>query len=167
MSVETTSTGAITPLATTRSETASAAPHPRFPGRSVDGRLAVGHQETVTHGGRRRQPVIEPEQTELFVAYSTDLGGDLTTPQRALLRRFVETDAIVASAVGYLRKSREALTSKRVLAAVDVFLSASAQQVKLAQVLGLRRQQKHLDPMDALRRAVEAANEPNNTKGDD
>ena len=33
--------------------------HPRFPGHRPNGRCALANTEAVTHGGRRRQPIVK------------------------------------------------------------------------------------------------------------
>jgi hypothetical protein len=134
--------------------------HPHHAGHQRNGRFSLRNTEAVTHGGGRRQPIVNADQTELYAAWARDLGGsdELTAAERVLLQRGVEADAIAAGAIRYLHRSHQSLTNPRTLAAIDVWSSATGQLRSIALALGLRRRQKYVDPMEAVRRAVEEAN---------
>lgn len=111
------------------------------------------------HGGRRERPLANPEESELYQAWEADLGGDLTAGQRTLLRRAVEADAVCQSALDYVLNTRESLVSSRVQKALGVLATHSGTVFKAAGLLGIKRVQKPVDPLAAVHKAVEEANQ--------
>jgi hypothetical protein len=90
--------------------------------------------------------LVDPERSELFRAWAEDLGGaeELTTGERAVLRRVAEADAVCQTAYSYLEHSRESPTSRRVEKALQT-LAAHAQTVfRGAAMLGLARRARRV-----------------------
>ena len=147
----------VTPSADSRSPHGSDALHPRYPNHRVDGTTAPHNALAVTHGGRRRRPVLA-EQTSLYASWAADLGGvdELATGQRELLRRAVDNVGIADSAVAYLRSSKGSLTSARTLAAISVLHSATDRVIRIATALGLERRAKPVETLESYLDAREA-----------
>ena len=100
---------------------------------------ALGNAIAVRHGGRRASRWRTREDSELFIAWATDLGGisKLTAGQRAVLRRVAEADAVCATAFDYLRRTRQTLTNDRVGKALAVLAAHAATVYRGAGLLGL------------------------------
>lgn len=126
----------------------------------ANGQWAPRNRGAVTHGGRRQQPIVDPAATALYGVWANDLGGaeELTAGERVLLQRAVEADAIAGAALGYLKRSHQSLVNPRVQSALTVWGQATSQLLAISRTLGLQRRAKQVDPLDAVRRAVDQAN---------
>lgn len=119
-------------------------PHPVDPNRWADGTVRAGNGLAVRHGGRKRQPLADPESSELYRGWASDLGDEPSTGERAILRRAAEADAVCASAFHYLRNTRESWTSRRVQVALQTLAVHASTVFKAAAVLGVKRRAKPL-----------------------
>jgi len=130
-------------------------PDARRPG----GQFAPGNQIRRTHGKRVRRPLASLEKSDLFRDWSRDLGDDITAAERAVLIRAAQWDTVADTAFHYLQTTRETLTSKRVQSAVLTLSTATGHILRAAQLLGLRRRARNVDPLQAVRDAVARANQ--------
>jgi len=111
------------------------------------GRVLPGNALALRHGGRAELALVDPERSELFKAWAADLGGEseLTTGDRAVLRRVAEADAVCRTAYSYLENSRESLASRRVEKALAVLASHAQVVFRGAAMLGLERRARSVD----------------------
>jgi hypothetical protein len=84
--------------------------------------------------------------------------GEVGVVKGSLADSFVELDA-VRNYLGSRLAAEGPLTGKgRTRALLTAYLAVVDRQVRLAQVLGIERRAKPVDPLEAVRRAVEEAN---------
>jgi hypothetical protein len=132
--------------------------------RRANGQFAPGHTISLKHGARssrtisrlfaeRAAPLREREQQ-----ITADLGGDVSAVTQELIGRFVQTSAVADSLSAHLVHHGVVTSAGRIRPAVNTFLAAVDRLQRLGQTLGLDRRQKRLDPLEAVRQAVERAN---------
>jgi hypothetical protein len=118
--------------------------NPAGASRCQCGAAVVGNTLSVTHGRRRRKTLPQPQETELYQRYLSDLGGAdrVTTGQLVILARLVEADMQAAGALAYmtqLQASGESFTSKRMNDARAAWAVATDRVLRGAALLGLER----------------------------
>lgn len=139
------------------------APNPQ---RQANGRWALGHTAgNLKHGGfsRRAQAALYAEKAaplrEREAQIVTDLGGDVSAVTAELIGRFVQTSAVADSLSTHLVRHGVVTSAGRIRPAVNTFLAAVDRLQRLGQTLGLERRRKRVDPLEAVRQAVERANQ--------
>lgn len=151
----------------------SAGPFPQLPasGRDERGCFAVGHPgprlkhgvySTLVQGGSL------PEQAETIAALAerqreieTDLGGaeHLSRVHRDAVRDLLRLELITEFLFGRLLEAGPLTGKGRTRAATMTYLQVLDRVHRLRQMVGLQRQARPVDPLEAVRRAVAAANE--------
>jgi hypothetical protein len=136
----------------------------RGQGRAANGQAGAGNTLNLRHGLRSTQLLEQPNITawhrEQVDAITTDLGGDqeLTALARASVREAARLEVILG-ALGDQLLAGGVLTGKgKMRAATTVYLQVLDRFTRLASALGLERRPKPVNPLDAVRAAVEEAN---------
>jgi hypothetical protein len=128
------------------------------------GRFTSGNREALIHGGRSRQAsaLQAPLREEIRGRVLSDLGiaeTEATATLLALIDRFAETSLLCDAYFTWLQDQGGPIgTRGRQRAAVAGYLAVLDRQTKLATLIGLERRQKRVNPLDAVRAAVEEAN---------
>jgi hypothetical protein len=147
----------------------SAEPIPQTPssGRDEQGRFTAGHPGPRLAHGQYSQLVrsgAATGQQDALAASRFELRvelGDVGVVKGSLADAFVELSAVRDYLGGRLATEGPLTGKGRTRALLTAYLAVVDRQVRLAQVLGVERH-RPVDPLDAVRRAVAAANE--NTK---
>lgn len=139
-------------------------PHGKFPGRWADGTAAPANQLARTELGAVKQhaSLLVTRRDEIKARVCTDLGvGDdgLSAALEGLVVRYAETSILADSYFEHLEQQGGPLTSRgRQRSAMSGYLQVLDRQVRLAQLIGLERRQRPVNPLDAIRLAVNEAN---------
>lgn len=115
----------------------------------------------LVHGLRSHQGLALPEELREALearrrAIVSDLGGEdgLTQTRRDLLARYLDLVALADWQAAELARGGLMTAKGRARALFSAFLSTTDRQVKLAQLLGLERRERHIeslsDYLDAL-----------------
>jgi hypothetical protein len=142
---------------------------PATPAPPADGRFQKGNTFSLKHGGFSEQVkrALLPEQAAILESLAEkraeierDLGGaeTLSVLTRDLANRYLEL-CVVADYLGGKLVTEGPLTPKgNQRAALTAYLGVIDRLQRLALTLGLERRQKPVNPLDAVRHAVEEAN---------
>ena len=87
-----------------------------------------------------------------------ELGGDLSTVKADTVLSYVEVTALKDWLGARLAASGPLTSRGKTKAMLTAFLSLLDRQVKLAQMIGLERRQRRVNPLDSVREAVRQAN---------
>jgi len=136
-------------------------PHPTDPQRWADGTLRPGNQNATKHGiysAARRDGFERLDIPAFYNGLLSDLGDEPSTVQRAYLDNLRDLEITRRMLIGFL--SREGIFTKRgrVRSAYDKLLATVVVWDRIAQRIGVERRARHIDPLDALRIAVDEAN---------
>ena len=136
-------------------------PHPTDPQRWSDGTLRPGNANATKHGiySAARRDVYERVDIPEFVnGIISDIGGEFTTIERGYIDTLRDLEITKRMLIAHL--SREGIFTKRgrVRSAYDKLLATVVVWDRIAQRIGVERRARHIDPLDALRHAVDAAN---------
>lgn len=138
-------------------------------GRRADGTFAPGNSASLRHGlfSRQVRGALLPEQAEVLAALAEkrteierDLGGAdaVGALSRDLVSRYLEL-SVIADYLGQQLVIEGPLTTKgNQRAALTAYLSVVDRVHRIAMTLGLERKTKPVNPLEAVRRAVEEAN---------
>lgn len=136
---------------------------PRQLGPDVQGvvRDAVDtvNSNALTTGTRSEQMLdaLAPAKAALVADVTRDLGGEVPTTLKRLIDAHSETTLLRESV--FLRMAGEPVTAKgKCRAMLNAYLQLVDRELRLAQVIGLERREKPVNPLDAVQRAVERAN---------
>ena len=137
---------------------------PTASGRDQSGRFVAGHPGPRLDTGTRSDLVRSGEATGTEAAVAAaraelrDDLGDVGVIKASAADRFVELDAIANYLSGRLQVEGPLTAKGRTRALLSAYLSVVDRQVKLAQLLGVERRAKPVDPLEAVRAAVVEAN---------
>jgi len=143
------------------------AQHPHFADRNADGTLRPGNAAAVRHGAysasvqRGEVPdLLRVDVRTLEAQILTDLGGveNLSAIQAALVRKLVDAEVIERLLVSHLARVGVLTAKGNVRGALNKWLDVVNTWDRLAMRLGLERKARTVDPIEALRRAVDEVN---------
>lgn len=133
------------------------------------GHWKLGNTASLRHGGRSARVLagLMPEQAEAKAALEervaaivADLGGPeaLTAIAAGLAERHARLELVDAYLFENLQRLSPLSAKGRTRAALTAWLAVVDRLQRSAMALGLERRAKRVDPLDAVRRAVEEAN---------
>lgn len=128
------------------------------------GRFQAGNQAARQHGLYSRQQSEELREyvTQLKAGIVADLGGEaaLSTLERAYVDRLGDVEITLQLLAADIARRGLLTHNGGVRRVYERLLSGIDRWDRLAQRIGLARRTRHVEPLDAVRRAVEEANQP-------
>jgi hypothetical protein len=113
------------------------------------------HSEIVASGALLPDGAMRPAERE--AAIRADL-GDVAHIKAALITRFVNLELVATWLEGNLQAQGVLTARGRQRAALSSYVATVDRLLKVGVALGLERKPKQIDPLVAVRQAVEAAN---------
>jgi hypothetical protein len=131
--------------------------HLALPGNSLamkDGKRSRRFQDAVLPGQEQLRAAIAERRIE----WAADLGGDLSFSQRDLISRGLRLHVILDTLEANMEREGVLTPKGAMRAATTLYLSVLDRLMKIYLQLGIERKTRHINPLDAVRAAVEEAN---------
>lgn len=127
------------------------------------GSFLTGNLAAKTHGlfVTQQPPELKAHVDDFVAGVVADLGGasEMTTLKRGYVQKLGELELTISLLVEDIARRGLLTPTGHVRSTYPALLTALATFDRLAQRIGLERRAKHIDPIDAVRRAVELANQ--------
>ena len=151
-------------------ESTSKSPSPERPARRADGKFAPGNTEAMTHGGFSKQALAGalPSQAETAASVRgrvqeivNDLGGrdEISTVLAGQVRQHGRLEMLEEHLWDQIERGGTTTAKGHTRACVTLWLKVIDRLQRSAMTLGIERKQRQVNPLDAVRRAVEEANQ--------
>lgn len=136
------------------------------PDRDESGRFVRDNVASMRHGERSLRgsgalvAELAPAKRALAARVRADLALDSEAPAtvEALVDAFAEVSLLRRALYARMVEAGGVVTGKgRIRSTLSVYVTALDRELKIAQTLGLERRQRHVDPLDAVHRAVAEA----------